>query len=115
VQDAKMAAKKMGYDHVKFMKDDAGAFLTRQAETGEPFDVLIMDPPREGSSREFLDAAAVAKPKKILYISCEPTALKRDLKYLLPKGYKAERAVCADFFPFTNHCETAVLITRIEK
>ena len=75
-------------------------------------DVVIMDPPRKGSTPEFLNAILDIKPKRIVYISCEPSTLARDLK-LLTKKYKVEQVQPVDMFPRTYHVETVVLMSRV--
>ena len=71
-----------------------------------------MDPPRAGSDKKFLDSLLRLKPKKIVYISCNPETLARDLKYLTKHGYEAKSAVPVDMFGWTEHVETVVLLQR---
>ena len=85
------------------------------ASQGAKADVVLMDPPRSGSSEELLEAVAHMAPGKVVYISCNPETLGRDLKYLTGRGYKAERAVAVDMFPFTGHVESVVSMSRIGK
>ena len=77
-----------------------------------PLDVLLMDPPRSGSSEEFLHAAAKIAPGRIVYISCNPVTLVRDLKILRKKGYETEKSVAVDMFPFTDAVEAVVMLSR---
>ena len=74
-----------------------------------------MDPPRSGSSMEFLEAVGQLKPERIVYISCEITTQVRDLKVLQQKGYKVVKGVGVDMFPMTNNCESVVMLTRKSK
>ena len=82
------------------------------ADAGESADVVFMDPPRSGSDEKFLSSVLTLHPKKIVYVSCDPTTLARDLKYLTKHGYKARRAIPVDMFPATEHCENCVLLER---
>ena len=80
------------------------------AEAGEKADVVIMDPPRSGSTEEFMDSIAKMGAKKVVYVSCNPETLARDLAYMKKLGYKAKEAVGFDMFPATEHVETVCLL-----
>ena len=95
-----------------FFAGDAGEFLRDAAAGGEPFDVVLMDPPRAGASREFLEAVCAAAPRRVIYISCNPETQARDLRFLTSHGYRAERAQPVDMFPFTHHIENIVSLSR---
>ena len=82
------------------------------AEQGAKVDVVLMDPPRSGSDEAFLSSVVKMNPQKVVYISCNPETLARDLKYLTKNGYKVKRAVGCDMFPFTSHCESVVSLRR---
>ncbi|WP_455618629.1 23S rRNA (uracil(1939)-C(5))-methyltransferase RlmD [Eisenbergiella sp.] len=112
VKDAIVNAKINGIKNVRFYKADAGQFLTQMAEEGAKADVLLMDPPRSGSTEEFLQSAALLGPEKIVYISCNPVTLGRDLMVLRKLGYRAEEVWPVDMFPWTIHCEVCVKICR---
>ncbi len=112
VKDANVNAKLNEAKNIEFYKNDAGDFMTQMAEQKASADVVFMDPPRTGSNEKFMDALALLKPKRVVYISCNPITLERDLKYLKMKGYKADKAVPVDMFPWTEHVETCVLLTR---
>lgn len=75
-------------------------------------DLVFIDPPRTGCAPELLEALAEASPNKIIYVSCDPATLARDLKFLIQKGYEFIEATPVDMFPWTNHIETVVLIQR---
>ena len=115
VKDAIMNAKKNKVTNISFYQADAGQFMTQMAEQGEKADVVIMDPPRSGSSEQFLESLIKLKPQKVVYISCNPETQARDLKYLTKKGYRAKEAVAVDLFPFSEHVESVVLMVRKEK
>jgi 23S rRNA (uracil1939-C5)-methyltransferase len=83
------------------------------AAEGEKFDVIFMDPPRSGSSRKFIDSLAIADPKRVVYISCNPETLARDLQYMIKKGYKVKKICPVDMFPHTNHIETVCLLSKL--
>ena len=112
VRDAIVNAKRNSIKNVRFYHNDAGVFMRQMAEAGEHADVVFMDPPRSGSDEKFLSSVLTLKPEKIVYVSCEPTTLARDLKYLTKHGYKAVRAVPFDMFPATEHVETVVLLSQ---
>ena len=114
VRDAIVNAKRNGIKNVRFYHNDAGVFMRQMAEAGEHADVVFMDPPRSGSDEKFLSSVLTLKPEKIVYVSCEPTTLARDLKYLTKHGYKAVRAVPFDMFPATEHVETCVLLEQLK-
>ena len=112
VRDARMNAKQNQVKNIEFYQNDAGKLLLQMAEQGEKLDVLFMDPPRSGSNREFLDAVVRICPGKIVYISCNPETLVRDLKILTGQGYRVERSVAVDMFPFTEGIESVSLLTK---
>lgn len=111
-RDAAENARRNGVKNARFYAGDAGEFLRETAEAGEKIDVVLMDPPRAGSSREFLAAVCQAAPSRVVYISCNPETQARDLAYLTSHGYRAERAQPVDMFPWTHHCENIVSLTR---
>ena len=111
VQDAILNAKANQVRNIRFIAEDAGQFLAKLSASDKA-DVIFMDPPREGASDEFLGAAAAAHPGRIVYISCNPVTLARDLKQLTRLGYKVREIAPFDLFPWTGHVETVVLLTR---
>lgn len=112
VRDAKENARMNHVQNAKFVCDDAGRFMLRMAQEGLPLDVLMMDPPRAGSDERFLSAALTLAPRTIVYVSCCPETLARDVQFLVKGGYKAVRAIPVDMFPHTEHVETVCLLTR---
>ena len=112
VRDAVRNARANKIDNIRFYQGDAGDFLQKMAANGEKADVVFMDPPRSGSTERFMAAAAAMGPKRIVYVSCGPDTLARDLKYLRKKGYRVEKGVGVDLFPWTGHVETVALLTR---
>ena len=123
VRDARINAKINGIKNAVFHVGDAGEFMEKNAAADMrggintaafKCDVLFMDPPRSGSSEKFLNAAVKAAPDRIIYISCGPESLKRDLNILTKKGYAVKRIQPVDMFPFTEHVETVCLMSRVE-
>ncbi len=112
VRDAVANAKRNDVKNIRFYQNDAGEFMTGMAEQGEHADVVFMDPPRAGSDEAFLSSVLRLAPKRIVYISCNPETLARDLKYLVRGGYRAEGAWPVDMFPWTGHVEVCVELYR---
>ena len=111
IRDAIINAKRNKIKNIRFYRSDAGKFLLEMAEEKRSLDVLLMDPPRSGSSEDFLNAAGKIGPERIVYISCNPITLVRDLRILTKKGYRVERCVAVDMFPFTDAVEAVVLLS----
>lgn len=112
VRDAVKNAKHNQMKNIRFYQEDAGRFMEKMAALGEKADVVFMDPPRSGSTEQFMKSVVTLAPKKIVYISCDPQTQARDLKYLTRYGYKAMGAYPYDMFPFTKHAENIVLLTK---
>ena len=91
VKDAVVNAKVNGIDNADFYQNDAGRFMVQLAQAKEKADVVFMDPPRSGSTREFMDALLMLAPERIVYISCNPETLARDLAYLTGVEREQER------------------------
>ncbi len=115
VYDSIKNAQKNRINNVKFFKDDAGDFMLKAAENGETFDIVFLDPPREGSDEKFLSSLIKTKPKKIVYVSCNPETQSRDINYLNKRGYQVKIIQPVDMFPYTTHVETVALLSKIEK
>ena len=95
-----------------FMADDATDYILDAADNNERVDVLSIDPPRAGSTPEFLEAACALKPRRITYISCNPATQERDLHQLLDGGYRLLKITPVDMFPHTDHTETVAVLER---
>ncbi len=115
VRDAKLNAKENNVKNIVFRQGDAGEFMTAMAAAGEKADVVLMDPPRAGSDEAFLSAVVKLAPEKVVYVSCNPETLARDLKYLTRKGYEVRKIQPVDMFGFTVHVETVCLLSRKDK
>ena len=74
--------------------------------------MVVLDPPRKGCEESLLETVAEVQPEKIVYISCKPSTLARDLKYLAEKGYETKRAIPVNMFPKSSHIETVALLTK---
>ena len=110
VRDAIGNAKANDVNNIRFYQDDAGHFLQSCAADGIKVDVVLMDPPRLGSSEEFLAATVQIAPKKIVYVSCNPETMERDVCFLEKNGYRAQEVTPVDMFPWTGAVETVVLL-----
>lgn len=111
VEDARVNAKLNGIKNIRFVNDDAGKFMVRMADVRQKADVVMMDPPRSGSTEEFIHAVKLLAPKRVVYISCNPVTLARDLKIFAKKGYGVKRILPVDMFGFTEHLECVVLLS----
>ena len=96
----------------EFICDDATRYMQALAKDGQNFDVIILDPPRAGSTPTFLKATAQLAQKKIVYVSCNVVTQSRDLKVLLDSGFAIERVTPVDMFPHTKHVECVVVLSR---
>ena len=115
VKDAKVNAELNGLKNAFYYKADAAEFMSEAECSGEKFDVVFTDPPRAGCSRIFLSSLVKLSPQKIVYVSCEPKTLARDLYYLIHNGYKVRKIQPVDMFPHTHHVETVVLLSQNTK
>ncbi len=112
VRDAKSNAVRNNADNIRFICADAGEFMREMAAAGEKADVVFMDPPRAGSDKRFLSSVVTLAPEKVVYISCNPETLERDLRYLTRNGYEVTKIRPVDQFPFTLHTEVVVQLMR---
>jgi 23S rRNA (uracil1939-C5)-methyltransferase len=112
IKDAKINQKINNIDNINFIADDATNFMTHMAKERLSVDVVIMDPPREGSTKQFINAIGYLKPKKVVYVSCDPKTLKRDLYDFGENDYYVTKIEGFDNFPRTQHIETVVLLER---
>lgn len=109
VRDASVNAQLNNVSNIRFVNDDAGEFLVDYAASHKA-DVVIMDPPRSGSTPEFLNSLIKITPSRIVYISCNPETQARDLKVLLKGGYEIKETASYDLFPHTGHIECVVMM-----
>lgn len=111
VRDAIANAKLNKIKNCWFTAADAGEYMERMAKDGHRPDVVLMDPPRSGSDRRFIEHLLKTKPERIVYISCGPDTLERDLKLICAGGYKVRHIQPVDMFPFTEHVECVVALS----
>ena len=112
IQMARRNARNNKLD-AEFICDDATRYMQALAKDGQNFDVIILDPPRAGSTPAFLKATAQLAQKKIVYVSCNVVTQARDLKVLLDSGFAIERVTPVDMFPHTKHVECVVALSRV--
>ena len=112
IRDARENARHNGVENARFVAADATAFMREAAAAGERADVVFLDPPRAGSTPEFLDALAEMAPERVVYISCNPETQVRDLRHLRERGYAPTFVQPVDMFPHTDHIET---VGRLER
>lgn len=112
VHDAKINVRENKITNTRFYQGDAGEFMEKMAEEGECADVVFMDPPRTGSDKKFMSSVIKLAPSRIVYISCGPESLARDLEYFTEHGYTVRKIQPVDMFSFTDHCENVVLLRR---
>lgn len=115
VADARVNARENGIKNAVFQAADAGEFMSAMARAREHADVVMLDPPRAGCSPKFLQSLLSLAPRRIVYISCNPETLARDLHTLTRGGYTVRRIRPFDLFPYTNHVETVVCLTKSTK
>ncbi|MCR5792428.1 MAG: 23S rRNA (uracil(1939)-C(5))-methyltransferase RlmD [Lachnospiraceae bacterium] len=112
VRDARGNARRNGVKNISFYENDAGEFMRKLAIEGVAIDTVFMDPPRAGSSKMFMDAIFKLAPKKVVYVSCNPETMARDIAYMQKNGYRTNEFYPYDMFPHTGHVETVVLMSR---
>lgn len=113
VRDAIGNARHNDVKNTRFFAADATQWITEAAAAGQRADVIFMDPPREGSTPQFIESVARMAPKRVVYVSCNPETMARDLALLTAKGYRAEGFTPVDLFPQTVHCETVCLLSKL--
>jgi len=115
IEDAKLCAKENNIDNTEFICADAAKAPALLKERNISPDVIIIDPPRKGCDMETLNAITELSPEKLIYVSCDPATLARDLKYLSENGFNVVKCQPLDMFPRTPHVETVVLMSRKDK
>lgn len=112
IRDARENAARNGVKNVEFFCGDAADTAAMLEAQGLRPDVITVDPPRKGLSPEVIASAAAMGPERIVYVSCDPATLGRDVRLFAEQGYEAARAAAVDMFPGTRHVETVVLLQR---
>jgi 23S rRNA (uracil1939-C5)-methyltransferase len=110
VELARKIIEENGIDNIELHQGDAGKFLSNETLLGRQYHVTILDPPRKGCTPNSLDYALKLTQNKIIYVSCNPATLARDLKYLHEHGAEALYIQPFDMFPHTYHIENVAII-----
>ena len=114
VEDARDNAKRNGIDNAEFFCGDAGQAALELERNGVRPDVVVVDPPRKGLNADAIEALSRMAPRRIVYVSCDPATLARDVALLKQRGYALQSATAADLFPRCAHVETVVLLSKGE-
>ncbi len=112
IENAKDNAKRNHLDNVEFVCSDAATYAKKLSEEGMKPDVVVVDPPRKGCDLTTLESIVTMSPKRLVYVSCDPATLARDIQILEQYNYHAQIVQPVDMFPFTHHVETIVLLSR---
>lgn len=112
VENARANAERNGVTNVEFICADAGEAAKSLKARGISPDAIVVDPPRKGMDAPALEAIASMRPRRLVYVSCDPATLARDIARLRPLGYEADRALAVDMFPRTAHVETVMLLCQ---
>ena len=112
INNAKENAKLNNVDNAEFFVGKSEEIIPNLIEEGIEADIVVVDPPRKGCDAKLLEAIGRTKPKRVVYVSCDPSTLARDLKILEEQGYKTVEVQPVDMFPQTSHIESVVLMTR---
>ena len=114
IKDAKNNARMNQLSNIQFICDDATEFMKKLAQERHKVDVVIMDPPRSGSTKQFMDSVKILNPKQVVYISCDPTTQIRNIQYFKKIGYHTNTMYLYDMFPHTRHVESVVALHRVD-
>jgi len=114
VADARDNAKRNGIENAEFFCGDAGQAALALEKQGVKADVVVVDPPRKGLNADTVEALARFAPRRIVYVSCDPATLARDVALLKQKGYSLKNAMACDLFPRCSHVESIVCLIRQE-
>ena len=113
IDDARENARLNGIQNASFFVGKAEEVVPQQyEENGISADVIVVDPPRKGCDEKLLDCMVKMAPERIVYVSCDPATLARDLKFLEEHGYKVMKVRCVDMFPHSVHVESVCLLSR---
>lgn len=112
VRDAKKNAAANRVHNARFICADAAQAAVQLAQEGTQVDVVVLDPPRKGCAADLIDTVAGMNPQRLVYVSCDPATLARDLKLFAEKGYRTQWIQPVDLFPRTAHCENVASLTR---
>lgn len=113
IADARKNQEQNGITNARFVVGKAEEYLPDTVASGQPCQVVVVDPPRAGCDKKLLDAILAGKPERVVYVSCDPATLARDIKRLCAGGYVLQEVQPVDMFPWTGHCECVAWLTRI--
>lgn len=114
IADARENARRNGIENARFFCADAGQAAQTLCGEGIRPDVIVVDPPRKGVSIDVIDAIEKMSPKRVVYVSCDPATLSRDVALLSERGYRLDHAEAVDLFPRCAHVETVALLSKGE-
>ena len=112
IENAKYNAKQNKIKNIEFVAMDSTEFMRQARKYHNHYDAIILDPPRAGTTKDFIECATALNPRKILYISCDPRTQVRDLNQFRKQGYVTNKLELVDLFPYTDHIETVALLSR---
>lgn len=112
IENAKYNAKQNKIKNIEFVAMDSTEFMRQARKYHNHYDAIILDPPRAGTTKDFIECATALNPRKILYISCDPRTQVRDLNQFRKQGYVTNKLELVDLFPYTDHIETVCLLSR---
>lgn len=112
IENAKYNAKQNKIKNIEFVAMDSTEFMRQARKYHNRYDAIILDPPRAGTTKDFIECATALNPRKILYISCDPRTQVRDLNQFRKQGYVTNKLELVDLFPYTDHIETVAVLSR---
>ncbi|MFY9276022.1 MAG: methyltransferase domain-containing protein, partial [Clostridium sp.] len=114
IEDAKKNAKLNDIDNVEFIVGKTEEVFPRMTKEGITANKIVLDPPRKGSDQDTLEAIVKLNPERIVYVSCNPSTMARDVKYLVGNGYRVMEVQPVDMFPHTAHVECVIEIQKVQ-
>ena len=114
IKDARLNAKLNGMDNLEFFVGKAEEVVPEIYKEGKRANIVVVDPPRKGCDERVLDTIVEMEPDRVVYVSCNPSTLARDLRYLVDRGYGCEKVQPVDLFPHSVHCETVALLSKLD-
>jgi 23S rRNA (uracil1939-C5)-methyltransferase len=115
IENAKRNASQNGVHNAHFFCGDATAAAAKLRAEGVAPDVIVVDPPRKGLTPELIDTIMQMSPDRVVYVSCDPATMARDLKLFTEQNYSVKEITPVDMFPRTSHVETVVLMSRVKE
>lgn len=113
IKDARLNADLNGMDNLEFFVGKAEEVVPKIYKEGKRANVVVVDPPRKGCDERVLDTIVDMEPDRVVYVSCNPSTLARDLRYLEDRGYRCEKVQPVDLFPHSVHVETVALMSKV--